>query len=212
MSYPPWLQLRSGAVYEYGSHECPGMKFDMDVAWPIAHLARFAGHTELGWSVAAHATVCGEVAYEATHGNAGVALDAHHHDDEEALIGDCPSPLKRMLGGVWADLALAAASAVAKCSGWKVFTDIHKYDLAVLEAERRVLKPIVPTRDWEFPFDEALVRLAIPRIELAIDEGRTLGPGAYARYLALDRSYRWEYEAYDSAPMHFYDNHVGRYA
>lgn len=191
MGYPPWLQLRSGAAYEYGSAYCREMKFDQDIAWPLAHLARFAGHTEQPWSVAAHASVCAQIAFEATK-SSGTALDCLHHDDAEALVGDMPSPLKRMLPG-FADLELAAESATAACSGWKVFSDTKVYDLACLEAERRVLKPIPPTRDWEFPYSEELVQAAIPRIRYRLENGYSLGQGAYANYLALHRTYLWEY-------------------
>lgn len=191
MGHPPWLQLRSGAAYEYGSAYCREMKFEQDIAWPLAHLARFAGHTEQPWSVAAHASVCAQIAYEAT-GSYGTALDCLHHDDAEALVGDMPSPLKRMLPG-FSDLELAAESATAACSGWKVFSDIKRFDLACLEAERRVLKPIVPTRDWEFEYDETLVVAAQRRIEVRLETGHSLGQGAYANYLALHRAYLWQY-------------------
>lgn len=203
--HKPWLQLRSGAAYEYGSFECREMRFEQDIAWPLAHLARFAGHSEHPWSVAAHARVCAEIAYQATGGSSGTALDCLHHDDAEALVGDCPSPLKRLLDG-FTMLEVAAESATAFCSGWKVYSDVKKYDLAMLEAERRVLKPIVPTRDWEFPYDEALVQLAIPRINRALDEHCALGQGAYAAYLAADRRYRWQYGdvsgPFDNSPLY----------
>lgn len=185
-----WILLRSGAAYVFGEEECPALKFEEDVVVPLSRIARYIGHTNTQpWSVAAHAACCAIVARDAglAHRIQRLVL---HHDDAEALVGDCASPLKRQLKE-FAGFEDAAYKAIAKHTGvepanqGEVMT-IKAVDLALLEGERRLLKaPLVPGMNWGVPFDERLADLAEKTVYRALKTYRSFGDNAHRFYMNI---------------------------
>ena len=103
-----------------------------DIATGLARAPRFAGHTDVTWTVAAHSV------FVADHCPQGMQFEALLHDATEAYMGDVPTPLKHlchsytiyegMLGG-----------AIRKRYGlgpWRS-TYIEDIDRWALEEERR---------------------------------------------------------------------------
>jgi uncharacterized protein len=166
-----WIQLGSGARYSYGSEEAiPGFQLYTDLIVPLARIPRFLGHTGPLYTVAVHAVVCSWVAGD-HHGNEA-AFHALVHDNAEALVGDCPSPLKDLLFGFKA-LESSAARALAATLRYPLPSPeealtVKVVDLAVLEAERRVLKGNVPW-DVPSPAPEDLVKSAAEHIRTLLN-------------------------------------------
>lgn len=84
-----------------------------DIATGLAQVNRFCGQTEMPYSVAQHSVLCS--LYCPDH-----AFVALMHDAPEAYMGDCPRPLKLLLGSAWKDIEYRLLEAI--------FT---KYDLPI---------------------------------------------------------------------------------
>lgn len=61
-----------------------------EIAGVLSKIPRWLGHTKEFYSVAQHCCWC----HDNTEGN---KLEALMHDASEAYVGDCPTPLKRLL-------------------------------------------------------------------------------------------------------------------
>jgi len=61
-----------------------------EIASVLSKIPRWLGHTDNFYSVAQHCCWC----YDNTKGN---KLEALMHDASEAYLGDCPTPLKKLL-------------------------------------------------------------------------------------------------------------------
>lgn len=70
-----------------------------DIAWGLARLARFNGHTrgDHGYSVAQHSVWCAMVAQSFFHADETTARLVLYHDAHEAYTGDIVKPLKLWL-------------------------------------------------------------------------------------------------------------------
>lgn len=62
----------------------------LDIATGLARAPRFAGHTDVTWTVAAHSV------FVADHCPPELQFEALLHDAAEAYMGDMPTPLKRL--------------------------------------------------------------------------------------------------------------------
>lgn len=75
-------------------------EIDIDeIAHVLSRFRRYGGHTPVSWTVGQHAILCAHLAYIET-GDPKVALEALHHDDQEAIIGDWPKPIKNRIPGL----------------------------------------------------------------------------------------------------------------
>jgi hypothetical protein len=201
----PWLLCRSGAAYEYGAVDCPDLNFVLDVVIPLSRINRYLGHTDDEWSVAAHAVLTSRIASWAG-GSIITQRQCLHHDDAEALVGDCPTPVKRMLAGKFEEMEEAAHWAIlhaAEAAGY-VYEYPHpeeyrRFDRISLMAERQVLKvPTPPGRKWGYDYDAAdieLIREAMPVVMDMVDDGENYGEGATRAYLRHQRMLDLQLEA-----------------
>lgn len=172
-----WIQLYSGSTYTYGEVGAPGAKFWEDIAYPLAHQARYLGHTYAPWSVAAHATVASQVAHELKLGPR-IEYWTWGHDNTEALVGDMPAPMKKAiteLGGSYATLELiedAARETIDRMCENQLFVPemaptaderkwVKRLDYLMLDAERAVLKG-PPPGEWFVPheFSDDVINMA----------------------------------------------------
>lgn len=111
-----------------------------DIAYALARVCRFAGHTEGFYSVAEHSVLCAMQARAD-----GLSIDAQQailmHDATEAYIGDITRPLKRLLPGY-----VEIESRIQRVIGEKFKlrfsanrTAIKKIDNEILAAEMRLI-------------------------------------------------------------------------
>lgn len=143
----PWVQMWGGGSL------CLANPVITDL-WPlvraIAGLRRFNGHTKFPIWVTQHSVA---VAWECTGAARPYGL---LHDLHEGVIGDIPTPVKRMLGfeqgGALDALADRLDAAIWKAVGLPppdeaIRAEVRRADVAVLMAERRDAMHI-GTRDW----------------------------------------------------------------
>jgi len=159
------IELMSGAFWHYdmGRAEQGPISFIDDIATPLSRICRFLGHTLVPWSVASHAVACSAFARRTSRGSKLQWL-ALHHDDHEALIGDIVAPLKFYLQSC----SIGALSDRAQCAiveaigGRLAFPSedriVKTIDIAILEGERRALKPM--SKPWGLPVSEEDAKMA----------------------------------------------------
>lgn len=197
----PWIQLRSGAVYEYGSETCEGLNFRLDIVKPLSRIARFLGHTQIPWSVAAHAVCCARFAAVK---NWPLELQwlCLHHDDAEALVGDIPAPMKRWLeqgrsGMDIANIEFAASLALRNSLNDYRMPDVKQRhaikvaDLAILMGEAHELM-LPPPKQWGVPVDDGDRVLAMAIVNRYLSLGDGWGVDAENEYLIADADLREE--------------------
>lgn len=90
MAPPHALRLRNGSYFDLAALDASGVTIET-IAHALALQCRFNGHCPLFYSVAEH-SIHTSFLVPPEH-----ALAALMHDAAEAIVGDLPSPLKRML-------------------------------------------------------------------------------------------------------------------
>ena len=85
-----WIQTYSGRQFDLTDPS--SCVYIRDIAHALSNVCRFAGHTNVHYSVAQH---CVLVSQHCKH-----ALWGLLHDAAEAYIGDVPRPVKRVASGV----------------------------------------------------------------------------------------------------------------
>lgn len=85
------------------------------IAYALAHTNRFGGHTRVPYSVAAH-SIHVSLILERDHGKAAARVGLMH-DAHEAYVGDMPTPIKKVLGDVWAVLEGIWQERIGQCFG-----------------------------------------------------------------------------------------------
>ena len=107
-----------------------------DIAHALSNLCRFNGHCGEFYSVAQHSVL---VSYHCSNN-----LEGLMHDAPEAYLGDVISPLKKVLGELYADLEYSLARQIQEkydLQDWDELPDVMEADQAVLAAEVRDLMP-----------------------------------------------------------------------
>jgi hypothetical protein len=97
-----WSGTVSGNLVDFLDPD-PDSITALDIATGLAHVSRFSGQIERHYSVAAHSMCVARTVFHRTK-DPIIALQGLLHDASEAYMGDCPSPLKRLLGPVWGDI------------------------------------------------------------------------------------------------------------
>jgi hypothetical protein len=119
----------------------------LDIAYALGNMSRYNGHCRF-YSVAEHAVL---VSYLVEARN---ALDALHHDDEEAYITDLIRPVKRNLSpdNPYFTMGKGIMSAAAKKFGLSdpLPQEVKNADTAILGLEKEVLHP--RSDPWQLPF------------------------------------------------------------
>jgi hypothetical protein len=85
------IQLRSGRMFSLTDPKTDDIEIE-DIAYALARLCRFTGHTTQFYSVAQHCLHVSRLVPGAW------ALEGLLHDASEAFIGDMSTPLKQALG------------------------------------------------------------------------------------------------------------------
>ena len=141
----------------------PGVTYDVrTIAHHLAQLNRFTGAAFRPYSVAEHSLLCESIAAD-TDAPPALRLACLLHDAHEAVVSDVSTPVKRVLGRVWAEFEsdhaqrLRAHLGVAEAfRRWA--QEVHAIDRMALAIERRDLLPDasiewadldgVPITDW----------------------------------------------------------------
>lgn len=122
-----------------------------EIAFALAQINRFNGHTSRPYSVAEHSVYVARLA-ELDGASPSLQLAALLHDAHEAYIGDITSPVKAALGVRFAEfeerIALTTRRALRVSTAWVTgMPFIHGWDMRALATERRDLLPAGET-EW----------------------------------------------------------------
>lgn len=137
-----WLQTTSGLAFDFLEPAAEQITIQ-DIAHSLATLNRFNGHTRVPYSVAEH---CVRASY-LVH-----AMPLQRmllvHDAVEAVIGDCISPLKRLLPE-YKKLENALQPIILSKFGisWPLPDPVWHFDLMMCAAEKRDLCALEP-KGW----------------------------------------------------------------
>lgn len=73
-----------------------------EIAHSLAYINRYTGHANRAYSVAEHSLLVANIARTEFGADAGGQLAALMHDAHECIVGDVASPIKQVLGTIWA--------------------------------------------------------------------------------------------------------------
>lgn len=133
------------------------------MAHALSQINRFTGHTIRPYNVAEHSLLVCEIARNQPYFNdlsvkeqGALMLACLVHDLHEALVGDVPTPIKRMLGEAWYEFEDEVELAVLNFLGLTELTGewrdrVKHCDLLALATEKRDLLPGCSeghTRGW----------------------------------------------------------------
>lgn len=156
-----FVQMRSGACVDLLLPDLAPVTLT-DIATNLSRIPRFMGGTvgDLSYSVAQHSVHVAECLGAWGH-SPQIQLAGLFHDAPEALIGDCPTPVKKLMGPDWRGLEWRVA--VAVCKRWHITValdaePVQQADEALLWTERaQLLKPSA----WPWPGEGAAKPLGI---------------------------------------------------
>lgn len=156
-----WIQTSRAHAWDYAKPFSSRIELD-DVLWSLANINRFNGHAG-PYSVAQH-TVLGARALEGEKHTRHIIREWVGHDLHEAMIGDWPSPLKRMMGAEFHALEARVRDAfVARFSlDHELPAEVKRCDLRMLMTEKRDLMLPEP-QPWgvtDEPYDISIMRWA----------------------------------------------------
>ena len=89
-----WIGTFSGAKIAFLNPDPAQIRIE-DIARVLSRVNRFTGHTTDPYSVAQHSVLASRLV------KSDAALHALMHDAAESYMGDCPRPLKEILGASW---------------------------------------------------------------------------------------------------------------
>jgi hypothetical protein len=129
-----WMQTIGERKF-YPMDPRPEEVFIEDIAWSLAHQARYNGHARLFYSVAEHSILVSEAL-----AGTGMEFAGLMHDATEAYVTDVPRPLKRYLTN-YAEIEDNVWRAIAKRYDLpaELPEAVKDADNAVLMAEKPVL-------------------------------------------------------------------------
>lgn len=135
MKSEPTILTHTGLTFNL-LHPTPEMICIEDIAYALAHICRFGGHTNHFYSVAQHSVLVSHIVPPA------FALHGLLHDAAEAYVGDMVKPLKNLLPA-YSDIELNIERAIFEKFGFGIPLDpcIKDSDMVLLNTERRDVMP-----------------------------------------------------------------------
>lgn len=148
-----WIEIVSGKQFYFGAEPdrlCWSIEAP-DVAYALARLCRYNGHTRRHYSVAEHTVLIADHV-EREGGSPRECLTALHHDDAEYIIGDLARPVKAKMPQ-FKDLEERLDQAVALAFGtiWPLPDWLKELDARILRDERAA---VMNPSDNEWGTDE----------------------------------------------------------
>jgi hypothetical protein len=136
------IETFSGRLWDYASPAVHDVELS-DVATSLSFTCRYGGFIDRYYSVAEHACYTAQLLTE-WRSDRSVVLAGLHHDTHEAYLGDVPSPLKRLLGDAYVDLARTHDAVIAEWLGIdpELFShpDVKTADATLLRWESSFMK------------------------------------------------------------------------
>ena len=146
-----WIGTVSGRKIDFLNPD-PNEICIEDIACGLSKMPRFCGQLEEPYSVAQH---CVECSYLSTE-----PLKTLLHDGSEAFTGDCPSPLKELLGDVWKSIENRIQQAIYDRFGINDHSkseELKSIDQRMMFTERRDFQPRHAAWEWRRnPYPEVL--------------------------------------------------------
>ncbi len=135
-----WVGTVSGRHIDFLNPDPSQVEIE-DIATGLSNVARFSGQTEQHYSVAQHSVMCSNKV------SPYVAMQALLHDATEAYMGDCPRPLKVVLGAAWKDVEARLLAVIMQRFGLpeKLNPEIKTVDNRWVVTERQHLQPYGPS-------------------------------------------------------------------
>jgi hypothetical protein len=162
-----WISTANGHKIDFLNPEPSEIEID-DIAAGLAAMPRWAGQTlyrgePCHYSVAQHSWHVSIAVAEEYPDSPRLALMALLHDATEAFMGDCPRPLKNLLGPTWNVIELRLLVAIFNRYGLtldrELAPQIKRVDDRMLMTERRDLQPLCPPWEsgpWPDPYELTL--------------------------------------------------------
>jgi hypothetical protein len=137
-----WVGTVSGRHIDFLNPDPSQIEIE-DIATGLSNVARFSGQTEQHYSVAQHSIECSN---KVSH---CMKMQALLHDATEAYMGDCPRPLKVVLGDAWKDVEARLMAVIMQRFGLpeKLHPEIKTVDNRWLVTEHKQLQPYGPSWD-----------------------------------------------------------------
>lgn len=95
----PWILTHTGRRINLQNPRPEDVCIE-DIAYALARMARFTGHSDPSWTVGQHLLYCSRLVAR-NYGSHALQLAALVHDFPEAYLGDVSAPLKRCVLGYW---------------------------------------------------------------------------------------------------------------
>lgn len=134
------ITLHSGRHFDLADLEAAEISVD-DIAHGLAHVCRYAGQCSRFFSVAEHSVLVSQIVPHSE-------MSALFHDAAEAIIGDMPAPLKRMLPE-YKVIETNIERVIFRSIGitWPPPNEVKQADYQVMATELGVLMP-PGTNEW----------------------------------------------------------------
>jgi hypothetical protein len=123
----------------------------IDIAHALSQTCRFGGHCQGFYSVAQHAVFVSKRVERRGH-SLRAQMEALHHDDAEAYLGDIPRPMKPLLGDAYGALTKKMDAAIVQALDLPVPAYKHAIkdaDNFALFVEARYLLPSQGKGWWD---------------------------------------------------------------
>lgn len=152
-----YMQTNSGRMFDLLNPN-PEDVCIRDIAHHLSHIIRFTGAVARPYTVAEHSIRVSEMC--PNHPLQGLMHDAH-----EAYIGDCSSPLKRVIGDAYRVIERGVWLAVAVRYNLLVDNpeEVHYADVQMLVAEASGLLPGGTTGDWWKNYADEIPNIDVSR-------------------------------------------------
>ena len=137
-----YIQTITGRTIDFTDPD-PEQIHILDIATGLARAPRFAGHTDVAWTVAAHSL------FVSDHCPPELQFEGLLHDAAEAYMGDVPTPLKRLCHSytVYEGILERAIRKRYGLGPW-ASTHVEDVDRWALEEERRAF---CKNSTWSMP-------------------------------------------------------------
>jgi 5'-deoxynucleotidase YfbR-like HD superfamily hydrolase len=136
-----WVGTASGRKVDFLAPDPEQITIE-DIATGLANVCRFGGQVDAHYSVAQHCVLASFLVPK------GDELAALLHDAEEAYTGDCPRPLKHLLGAKWREVQDRLSAVILTKFGLasKLPATVKETDNRLLVTERDQFQPRGP--EW----------------------------------------------------------------
>lgn len=150
-AHPGYVATSSGRLFDV-VNPTPEQVDIHEIAYALANVNRFGGHTKWPYTVAQHSVYCAiecQRRYDTPH----LELACLLHDAAEAYVGDVIRPVKRLIASVYRPIEDRVQAAIWQRFGLEIDADVERVikdvDNAVVMAESAALMIGSCSWNWE---------------------------------------------------------------